>query len=120
MLNDKTAVVIGCTENIEKDVVLHVDGYTITAINVGAFLKCDSLEEIVIPEGVTTIESRTFNGCNSLKTIIISKSVEVIHSNAIPANTTVYAEAASKPSGWHEYRCGGNDGNVVWNYSATE
>lgn len=51
---------------------------TITEIPNGAFLGCNSLEEIVLPESVTKIGSGAFDGCMSLRSIRIPDSVMTI------------------------------------------
>ncbi len=56
-----------------------VSGYSVTAILSEAFANHSDLISVIIPESVTTVESWAFVGCTNL---------------------TVYAEAASQPSGW--------------------
>jgi hypothetical protein len=46
--------------------------------DLGAFSNCASLEKVIIPEGVTTIEFETFDGCSSLTEIVIPESVTTI------------------------------------------
>ena len=46
-----------------------------------AFSGCDSLSEIVIPSGVTSIGNYAFSGCSSLKYISIPKSVIGLNGN---------------------------------------
>ena len=46
-----------------------------------AFSGCDSLSEIVIPSGVTSIGNYAFSGCSSLKYIYIPKSVIGLNGN---------------------------------------
>ena len=65
------------------------------AIGDFAFSECSALSSIVIPESVTAIGYCAFYACSSL---------------------TIFCQAQSKPSGWHE------DWNlshcpVVWGYS---
>ena len=43
-----------------------------------AFSNCSSLSSIIIPKGVTSIETYTFNNCSSLSSIIIPESVTSI------------------------------------------
>lgn len=43
----------------------------VTALRSGSLSNCTSLEEITIPECVTTIEANAFNGCTALETVNI-------------------------------------------------
>ena len=54
----------------------------VTSINEGAFYKCSSLTSIVIPEGVTSIGDWAFNGCSSLTSVVIPKGVTSIGDSA--------------------------------------
>lgn len=47
-----------------------------------AFYKCDSVQEIILPESLTEIEMGAFNRCKSLKDIRIPKNVKTIPANA--------------------------------------
>lgn len=49
--------------------------YTVQGIGSAAFLNCDKVTSITIPEGVTTIGSRAFAGCTSLSTVNIPKTL---------------------------------------------
>ncbi|MEE3400558.1 MAG: leucine-rich repeat domain-containing protein [Methanomethylophilus sp.] len=53
-------------------------GLSVTRIGDGAFLECDSLVSVVIPDSVTSIGTRAFSGCFSLKSIIIPNGVTCI------------------------------------------
>ncbi len=81
-------------------------GYTISKIGLGAFLDCDALttvtiakgalteipgwcfsdsealENIIIPEGITTIGEAAFLDCSSLKNIDFPESLETIYGGA--------------------------------------
>ena len=54
----------------------------VTSINDGAFYKCSSLTSIVIPEGVTSIGNWAFNGCSSLTSVVIPEGVTSIGDSA--------------------------------------
>ncbi len=47
---------------------------SLTYLAAGAFSGCSSLEEIVIPNGITKL-SKTFRGCSSLRKVVIPDSV---------------------------------------------
>lgn len=50
---------------------------SLTYLATGAFTMCSSLEEIVIPDGITKL-SKTFRGCTSLRKVVIPDSVTSI------------------------------------------
>lgn len=52
------------------------------AMQAGLFQYCYSLNSIIIPDSVTSIESSAFDGCRSLSSITISDSVTSTGSNA--------------------------------------
>ena len=110
-----------------------INGTAVTSIGDYAFYNCDSLTEIVIPEGVTSIGDAAFDDCTSLTEIVIPESVtsigsgafsscdsltEIVIPNSITSiggsafyscdSLTIYCEATSQPSGW----------NSDWNYSS--
>ncbi len=63
-------------ESLEE--VILCDG--VTALGYGAFEYCTSLKKVAIPYGVTIIGNHAFYGCSSLKEIIIPNSVSEIRS----------------------------------------
>ena len=48
-----------------------------------AFEKCNSLERILLPDGLERIEIRAFNQCTKLKTITIPDTVTSLGLNAL-------------------------------------
>ncbi len=54
----------------------------IEEIDENAFCGCQSLERIVIPEGVIKIGYGAFSGCTNLKEVILPESLEEIYSGA--------------------------------------
>ena len=65
-------LVVGC-----KSSVIPTDG-SVTSIGDGAFLYCDSLTSVAIPDSVTSIGWGAFSGCTSLTSVTIPDSVESI------------------------------------------
>ena len=58
---------------IENDTV-----YSVTRIGNGAFLYCEGLTSVTIPDSVTSIESAAFYGCSGLTSVTIPDSVTSI------------------------------------------
>lgn len=54
----------------------------ISKIGFGAFRDCTSLESIIIPSSVRTIEEEAFCGCKSLNTVDLSNGVTIIRKRA--------------------------------------
>ena len=81
------------------------------------YLNNELVQDLTIPEGVTSIGSYAFSGCSSLTSIEIPSSVTSIGSYAFSgcSSLTIYCEVSSKPSGWNTdwnyFNC-----PVVWNY----
>ena len=51
------------------------EGRRVTAIGEEAFSGCESLTEVLLPEGVTVIGKRAFCGCAALTEIVLPDSV---------------------------------------------
>lgn len=97
-----------------KTVIFAEDG-DLLSIGEMAFMST-SIEEVILPDGLTYIGFRAFVG-NTLKTVYIPASVKYIASDVFSGNDglTIYCEAASKPEGWSESWNSGHE--VVWGYS---
>ena len=80
----------GSKDTLEK-VVLE-DG--VPNVSDNAFVDCAKLETINIPESVTSIGDNAFKGCSSLKSIYIPSSVRTIGTDAFE-NTVIHGEIGS-------------------------
>ena len=49
---------------------------TVVSIGKEAFMNCDSLRTITIPEGVEEIGESAFHGCSKLEKVIIPESIK--------------------------------------------
>ena len=56
--------------------------YTVTLINASAFLWCEDLTSVVIPNSVTTIGGSAFYKCTNLKNVTIGNGVTSIGEDA--------------------------------------
>ena len=72
----------------------------------GDFLE--DIKEIIIPEGITSIEENAFEGCTNLTTVILPGSLKHIGRNAFvnckSLKTTVLPESISAIECWGERR----------------
>lgn len=76
--DDKYSGDIVIPESIEYDNTT----YSVTSIGDGAFISCEALKSITIPNSVTSIEGNAFNGCTGLTSITIPNSVTSIGGGA--------------------------------------
>lgn len=65
-------------ETAKLVVPVEIDGKTVTAIGAGAFIWHDELEELILPDGITSIESEAFSNCIGLTKINIPDGVTSI------------------------------------------
>ena len=59
-----------------------INGLPVTQIGSGAFVGCDTLTSVTIPNGVTSIEAEAFLSCGSLTEVFIPNSVTNIGNRA--------------------------------------
>ena len=72
-------------------------------IEMGAFAKCENLADVYIPSSVDFIGMSAFSGCVSLTSVKIPSGVSTVENFAFSNNgLTVYCEAKEQPSGWSE------------------
>ena len=64
-----------------KTSVIPADG-SVTIIGTRAFIYCDGLTSVIIPDSVTSIGSSAFSGCDSLTSVTIGSGVQSIGSSA--------------------------------------
>ena len=57
-------------------------GLPVTVVLKGAFRNITTLEKVIIPEGVSTIESYAFYSCSALTDLTIPKSIKYINAYA--------------------------------------
>ncbi len=82
------------------DIPSQLDGHTVTSIGESAFVWCNALTSVTIPEGVTTISDYAFSNCSGLTSVIIPDSVKEIGANPFEGCEKL---TAIKVSPEHEY-----------------
>ena len=108
LLNDQTAIVVDYV-GTSTEIDLTLEGYTVTKIKANAFYNCDTLESVVIPEGVTEIGEYAFYGCNGLTSVVIPDSVTTIgyyaFSDCYKLTSVVIPEGVTTISEYAFYYC---------------
>ena len=64
------------------DFCYHSSKPKLKKIGIGAFINCDSLQEIVLPEGLELIETQAFSCCRNLKIVILPDTLMEIKNHA--------------------------------------
>ena len=82
------------------------------------FKNCQSLENVLLPEGLISIGSGAFDGCDALKEIILPESLQKMGVGVFTAAEMIvyaYIKESEQPALWLE---GWHNGNVrvVWEY----
>ena len=74
----------------EKDITIpsELDGHEVTSIATGAF-KESSVENVIIPDSVVSMEKYAFYGCETLRSVYIPGSLEKISKNAFNSCTSL-------------------------------
>ena len=86
VLEDGTAEITGADKGITEALIPEeLDGYRVVSIGYGAFMDCDRLKSVEIPEGVKDIGYRAFGNCTELETVNIPDSVVSIGKTAFTA-----------------------------------
>ena len=79
ILADGTVTITGYTGSASKlQIPAELDGHPVTGIGDAAFVDCDSLTQVIIPEGVTSIGFFAFERCDSLQQVTIPESMSTI------------------------------------------
>ena len=72
-----------------------VNGKPLTVISAGAFKNNKTVETVIIPSSVTTIEAEAFSGCTNLKTIVFKSKTrsEIITLSVSPMRGSIKTES---------------------------
>jgi len=78
-VSDGESAVAGYTgEETEVMIPSQIEGYPVTAVSDMAFMECDKITAVTVPQGVKTIGDYAFNFCESLETISLPQSLEAV------------------------------------------
>ncbi len=79
VLEDGTAKITGYTgPGGDVEIPSEINGCIVTGIGNAAFVRCESLTSVTIPDSVTSIGNSAFSGCTSLTSVTIPVSVTSI------------------------------------------
>ncbi len=81
LISSDGVLVLGCDES-----VIPTDG-SVKSIGYGAFMGCDTLTELTLPEGILSIGDKAFSGCKSLVSVKLPEGVKRIGSEAFAGCT---------------------------------
>lgn len=92
----------------------------VSTIRPNAFNMCESLVKVKLPKSLTTIEAYVFEGNFNLVGLVIPRNVTVIGERALNISMqTIYCEIESKPVGWN-INCTYSWSNIVFGYTNNE
>lgn len=117
----KTVTITGTVEKCARYVIpSFIEGYPVTAIGASAFAEDDKdengviLREVVIPDGVTSIDKEAFYGCLQLEVVILPDSIGYIGKDAFGSDSrgiTVYYGGTEAQ--WSSIIIDGNNNNLI-------
>lgn len=126
-VSDNAATITDVDVNIYKDVTIPsmLGGYTVTKIGRDAFEGCENLENIILPENLTTIDAYAFYCCKGLKSITFSDKVTKIEISAFfgcESLKDVYYNSSYKNKAENIDIRSKNDEliSAIWHYSVEE
>lgn len=92
------------------------EGKPVTSIGESAFMRDETLTELIIGSSVTVINSYAFNGCSNLKRVVVGNGVKELKGNSFEDCTSleyvVLGDSVNKIS-WHVFKNCGNLESVV-------
>ncbi len=81
---DGNAEIVSYTGKAEKlEIPAQLDGHPVTVIGERAFFGTNTLTEVTVPEGVTTLRKEAFNLCHSLTRLRLPEGLAVLEDHAI-------------------------------------
>ena len=98
----------------DKEVTIpaYINGKEVTEINDYAFLLCNSVEKIIVPSTVTTIQTNAFSGAGNLKDVVLASSdTKIKDSNGNVDKKDTDESGKSNPSDDADNKNGDNSEN---------
>lgn len=86
---DSNAFGATLTNPMELDKVVFSEAGSLKTIGQNAFMGCKKIEELVIPEGVTKVDSYAFHGCSGLKKISFPSTITTFGVSVLYACTNL-------------------------------
>lgn len=74
--------ILQCDTELKGDIIIpqEIDGIPVVRITRQAFINCNKITSIVIPESVRQINTEAFKNCTALKRVNIPKNINIIES----------------------------------------
>lgn len=108
-LKDGKAVITRYSGSGERvSVPKTMGGYPVSEIGDYAFAYCDTLREIVLPDGLTSIGKYAFEECRNLETIVLPDTITSIEDNSFEEYNINLVAIVSRGSYAEQY-CQGHD-----------
>lgn len=73
---------MGSCKDKELAIPKYIDGYMVVEIGKEAFIGCDTITSVVIPDSVFAIHEKAFLNCVNLKSVVLSNSLITIEREA--------------------------------------
>ena len=104
-LDGSTGSIIDCDDNVTKAIIpSKIDEISVVNISCEAFMGCEKLSVVKIPDSVTYIDEVAFNSCNGLMRIEIPSSVSSIGDMVFAGcdNLVIYGTSGSSAEAYAE------------------
>ena len=88
----KDGMTVECFLGVDDTVLelpAKLNSVPVRIIGNAAFLCCNKVEQLIIPEGIWEIRSNAFNGCDNLREVVLASSIKVIEVDAFPSGQDI-------------------------------
>lgn len=115
---DSYAAVTGYTgEPVNVEIPAEYEGYTVKEISSGAFKECETIESVVIPDCVETIDVHCFDSCSNLAEVTLPNGLTGIGQYAFRGCVnlkTIQFPVMLRKIGGSAFECSGISGDIVF------